>query len=784
MWTGADVNAKDKYGESAVVWGATEAHWDIVTRLLAAGASTKSTNEDKENLLTLAVIYGEVEDVEAMIAAGVPLNGADSKGWTPLVRAMRAGYTDMVSVLVNAGASLAKSDSNGWTPLHWAASLGTLPLVQMLLNAGAPVAPLSNDGQTPHDVAGSLEVKLFLERGHGLKYPSLVSRNTHAAHQKEADLTLRRDHDHSVRAMRAQPRPQYEVELLDELSRSVVAHGEEYNQYLQPHGHNDPEFAHASAPHPATAQTRGSGVDKTLSARLSAAYARSASVTASAQAAVTKTHVPGSNLSLAEAAALGRVDVIYRLLDEGEAADEPDEDSGWTPLHFAAEKGHLAAVQALTQPELVDVNLVGDPAVTPISLASANGHWEVVEVLVGAGADLAVFDHNDECPLSHAARANDYIHVKYLAQLGSPVDVQDTKGMSPLHWAAVHGNIPLVRFLVSSGLGVNDTDDDKWTVLHHAAHNDHPDLVAWLLRHGGSGAASKRNRDGYTPGEIGSDACRKAIKEYVYETKLVRAAEDAQNEVVRHLVGVVSVDPNAANKAGNTPLLYAVMYENLELAHFLLAHGADPSVMNKEGRTPLWYAAQYADPQFTLVLSDALIRGHSESAAKLASVYVQDYGHTDGRALAYMSDNDHDVYLYLRSAPSQFAASASPRRRAPGSSAAPLDEALMLNPPPKIDFVWTSQLIDYLMSDRKSMNVKDSRGETPLFFAARASDAALVQEMLLRGASASTRSSSSQTPADVATSSRIIDLLLASARDPAHVIRRVSEQNRSRRAHH
>ncbi|KNC51634.1 ankyrin [Thecamonas trahens ATCC 50062] len=754
---GADVNALDKYNESAAVWAATEGHFDTVAQLLAAGADVDAANDDGESLLALAVIYGDVPAVRAVLAAGAAVDSSDAKGWTPLVRAIRCQYYDMVRELVRARASLAVTDAKGWTPLHWASSLGDLRAVEFLLGAGAdPSATAGPDNVTPYDVAGSLEVKLFLQAGHGLKYPSLVHRGSSGAAMAGSAYTelqvggdeavaVKRARDHAARAAAARTRAQHETELLSELHASL--HGAPGGPERAPGG---------SAP-------IRTGVSAELQARLAAAYRSSSAARESAQVAASSAPAPGAALSLAQAAAAGRVDVIHRLLDEGQAADEEDPATGWTPLHFAAQAGHAPALQALTSRGFVDVNRVGEPGVTPLLLASAAGHWEAADVLVAHSAALDVFDPNDECPLQHAARANNFVKVQHLASLGSPVDVIDARGMSPIHWAAVHGSRDMVKMLLGAGLGINDADDDGWTVLHHAAYNDRARLVTWLLRHGAKSGA--KTASGERPADVASASAQQAIKNHIYESKLVRAAEDAKDEMVKHLVDAVGVDVNATNAAGNSALMYAVMYENVELTQFLLAHGADPSVMNTDERTPLWFAAQYADPQLSLLLADALTAAHAAAANKLAAVYLQDYSHTDAQTLAYTSDNDRDVFVYLRSAPSQFA----PRRARTDASPAAVDDSIMLHPPPRVDFRWSAPLVDYLMAGRKSMNVKDSAGETPLFYAARTGDLDLAREMLLRGAAASSVNDAGQTPANVAAAPALGDMLASSARDPIHV---------------
>ena len=86
----------------------------------------------------------------------------------------------------------------------------------------------------------------------------------------------------------------------------------------------------------------------------------------------------------------GRLDLMKHMIEDLGA--EPDKE-GWTPLHYAATKGHLDIVEYLISKE-VDVDALNPSNTTPLMLASRYGHIKVVKFLLDHDADLTL--HNTQ----------------------------------------------------------------------------------------------------------------------------------------------------------------------------------------------------------------------------------------------------------------------------------------------------------------------------------------------------------------------------------------------------
>lgn len=89
------------------------------------------------------------------------------------------------------------------------------------------------------------------------------------------------------------------------------------------------------------------------------------------------------------------------------------EQSGYSPLHYAATRGHLEVIQLLLDFGW-NINNVNDLLETPLHLAAYNGHVPIAECLLDRGANVNALNNEDETPLFYAARKNQYRIVRLL----------------------------------------------------------------------------------------------------------------------------------------------------------------------------------------------------------------------------------------------------------------------------------------------------------------------------------------------------------------------------------
>jgi ankyrin repeat protein len=115
---GADPNAKDKKGKSALQLAARGGYADVVDVLLGAKADINLRANDGGTALTAAAGEGHPGVVERLLKAGADPNASDETGFTALMAAATGGDLQEVEALL-------------------AATFGYEPLVERLLAAGA-----------------------------------------------------------------------------------------------------------------------------------------------------------------------------------------------------------------------------------------------------------------------------------------------------------------------------------------------------------------------------------------------------------------------------------------------------------------------------------------------------------------------------------------------------------------------------------------------------------------------------------------------------------------------
>ena len=109
---------------------------------------------------------------------------------------------------------------------------------------------------------------------------------------------------------------------------------------------------------------------------------------------------------------------------------------------IAAQHGHLNVVKFLVDKGVPWIKLVlkAQP-----SLASLNGHLEITNTLLSAGANINHLDANGVSPLYAAAQEGRLKIAKLLVKKGADIHQATIQGVTPLQTAALAGQNEVVQ---------------------------------------------------------------------------------------------------------------------------------------------------------------------------------------------------------------------------------------------------------------------------------------------------------------------------------------------------
>ena len=268
-----------------------------------------------------------------------------------------------------------------------------------------------------------------------------------------------------------------------------------------------------------------------------------------------------------------------------------------SPVADAAMNGNRDRVRALLLRK-ADVNAPQVDGTTALHWAVRADDLETVDLLIRAGAKVAVANREGVTPLQLAAINGSAAMIQRLLKAGADPNAPLTKyGDTALMMASRTGKPEAVSLLVESGASVNAKE--SWggtTPLMWAVSEKHPAAVKVLVDHGADvnarsnfvGPANGRGFEGRTPVNV-QEGQKPEDFASGWLTPLMFAAREGDIESAKLLVAA-GADVNAIAADGKNALGLAIFNGNYDLASYLIDAKSDVNQADTQRFTPLYWA--------------------------------------------------------------------------------------------------------------------------------------------------------------------------------------------------
>ena len=339
------VDEADASGQTPLHYAAAGNHMDIAEFLISEGAKIDAVAGKWKTPLGVAARTGSIDVAKYLIVHGANVDGREGQ-WTPLQEA--AYYSkEMVELLLTKGADI---NAGKWTALHSALDAGRFDIVELLLAKGADVNIRDDEGRTP------LHIASWYAAGKNTKIVELLL-------SKGADINVKANNGKTALSWAVEGGYTEIAELLRKHGAKEEETGkEEESPSALPADINKKAYAYQMPLHKAAAEADLEGVKSLIS-----------------EGVDVNTESNEGWTALHRAVVFGHADVVKLLIANGAEANAVNR-WGWTPLHSAALYGHKAVVGVLLA-NGADISAKTPEGEIPLQIAIARGYKKIVELL-------------------------------------------------------------------------------------------------------------------------------------------------------------------------------------------------------------------------------------------------------------------------------------------------------------------------------------------------------------------------------------------------------------------
>jgi ankyrin repeat protein len=308
-----------------------------------------------------------------------------------------------------------------------------------------------------------------------------------------------------------------------------------------------------------------------------------------------------------------------------------------TVMNLAVERQDVDIVRLLINAGL-DINqLCVRSHLTPLITATANTYYEIVALLIDAGADASTVGRHGHTALERAVLNDDSRLIELIvnhdpsvhaphgaakllnlaikhdcfeslhALIAQGLNCSDvlplTNATLLMNLAYYEDSVGVAQVLLDNGVPVNAKDRRGYTAFMYAAEQNNIELLRLLSTRPGINLEERSCHQLNTFGCASPEECREVISEFwvmeplrglnwFSETALMAAVRTNSLEAVRELIRL-GANVNAHNDQGDALLILAAKYASGDVMAELCAHGANMQALEHQGWNALSVAMQH-----------------------------------------------------------------------------------------------------------------------------------------------------------------------------------------------
>lgn len=322
------------------------------------------------------------------------------------------------------------------------------------------------------------------------------------------------------------------------------------------------------------------------------------------------------------------------------AAGASSKGSGWTALPAlfqAASTGKLGIAKVLLEngADINEKSITGQPYFVDVL---DGGNISGIEFLLKEGASSTTESPSGRSVLVQAVKKDNLEIVTLLLKYGANISASDITGSSLLAIAAEKKDLSMTKLLLEHGVNPNSTNLYGGSVLADAIWGGRVELAKLLLDRGANGDESFWSGTSLLVKTITSTKVRASDKTDLVRRLLQNGASvnnpwdgnaavckalevpSAPSTIVELLLQHGTKPNEHRMSSGETLLLYAMDKGKKLEARALLRHGADPNASDEKGRTPLMQALVTQDLEMVKLLRQHRADVNVKATASVADI--------------------------------------------------------------------------------------------------------------------------------------------------------------------